>query len=99
MIEPWTALTILLMASATYLTRAGGYLFLANRALGPRARAVLLSAPGCVLVTVIAPAFVTGHPADIASLVLAALAATRFSLLPTVVVAIASAGVLRSVLA
>ena len=51
--------TILLMALATYGTRAGGYLLLRNRTLGLRARAVMAAAPGCVLITVIAPHFVS----------------------------------------
>ncbi|PSJ60292.1 AzlD family protein [Pseudaminobacter soli (ex Li et al. 2025)] len=98
MIDPMTILTIVLMASVTYMTRIGGYIFLRNRTLSPRARTVLESAPGCVLITVIAPNFVTGHPADIVALGVTVVAATRLSILPTVLVAIVSAGVLRSFL-
>ncbi|TIQ08701.1 MAG: AzlD family protein, partial [Mesorhizobium sp.] len=89
---------ILLMASVTYLTRIGGYVFLRNRTLGPRTRMVMESAPGCVLITVIAPDFVTGHPADIIALAVTMVAATRMSILPTVIIAILSAGSLRSFL-
>jgi uncharacterized membrane protein len=92
-------LTILMMASVTYMTRVGGYVFLRNRTLSPRTKTIMESAPGCVLITVIAPDFVTGHPADIIALAVTMAAATRFSVLPTVVIAIASAGVLRNVLA
>lgn len=99
MIDLMNLLTIVLMASATYLTRVGGYLFLRNRILSARTKTVLESAPGCVLITVIAPDFVTGHPADIAALALTMAAATRLSILPTVMIAIVSAAVLRSVLA
>ncbi|MDH6230484.1 putative membrane protein [Mesorhizobium soli] len=98
MIDPMNFLTILLMASVTYLTRIGGYVLLRNRTLSPRAKTVLENAPGCVLITVIAPNFVTGHPADIVALGLTVAAATRLSILPTVLVAIVSAGVLRSLL-
>ncbi len=99
MIDPMNLLTILMMASVTYLTRVGGYVFLRNRTLSPRTKTILESAPGCVLITVIAPDFVTGHPTDIIALAVTTAAATRFSLLPTVVVAIASAGLLRNMIA
>lgn len=85
------------MATVTYLTRIGGYVFLRNRTLSPRLRTVLENAPGCVLITVIAPDFVTGRPADLLALALTMLAATRLPVLPTVIIAIASAGVLRHV--
>ncbi|QRM55270.1 hypothetical protein F3Y30_12530 [Sinorhizobium sp. BG8] len=61
--------------------------------------AVMECAPGCVLITVIAPDFVTGQPADLIALGLTTLAATRMPLLPTVIISIVSAALLRSVLA
>lgn len=97
-IEPITLFAILCMALATYLTRIGGYLLLGNRTLSPRVRTVMDAAPGCVLISVIAPHFATGHPADLISLALTAFAATRFSLLPTVLIGVASAGLLRYLL-
>lgn len=87
------------MAMVTYLTRVGGYLFLRNRTLSPRLRTVMENAPGCVLITVIAPDFVTGRPADLIALFVTMLAATRLPVLPTVVIAIAAAGILRHMLA
>ncbi|PSH69572.1 hypothetical protein CU102_07165 [Phyllobacterium brassicacearum] len=90
-----TLLTIVLMASATYLTRIGGYLVLRNRTLSPRAAAVMEAAPGCVLISVIAPNFVSDNPADLLALAITFLAATRLSMLPTVLIGIASAGLLR----
>lgn len=95
MIDPLVLLTILAMASVTYLTRIAGYLFLRNRVMSPRLASVMETAPGCVLITVIAPSFVSGHPADLAALLVTVLAATRFSMLPTVLIAIASAFLLR----
>ncbi|TPJ31943.1 AzlD family protein [Mesorhizobium sp. B2-8-3] len=95
MIDPMTVLAILAMAGVTYLTRIGGYLVLRNRTLGPRATVVMAAAPGCVLISVIAPDFVSRNPADLAALAITVLAATRLSMLPTVVVGVASAGVLR----
>ena len=93
-----TLLTIALMASVTYLTRVLGYVGLRSRDLGPRATAVLEAAPGCVLIAVIAPAFVADRPADLLALAITAAAAARLPLLPTVVLGVAAAGVLRHVL-
>ena len=95
MIDLATVFTILLMAGVTYLTRIGGYVVLRNRTLSPRATAVMEAAPGCVLISVIAPDFVSRNPADLAALAITVLAATRLSMLPTVVIGVASAGVLR----
>lgn len=98
MIEPLTLLTIVLMAGATYFTRIAGYLFLRNRTLSPRLVTVMESAPGCVLIAVIAPNFVSGRPADLIALAVTVLAASRLPILPTVVIAILSAGLLRALL-
>lgn len=95
MIDAPTLLTIVLMAASTYLTRVLGYLVLRNRTLSPRAQAVLENVPGCVLISVIAPAFVSDRPADVAALALTVLASTRLGILPTVLVGIVSAGLLR----
>ncbi|MDZ5460448.1 AzlD family protein [Azohydromonas lata] len=95
MIDAATLLTIVLMAGSTYLTRVLGYLVLRNRTLSPRAQAVLENVPGCVLISVIAPAFVSDRPADVAALALTVLASTRLGILPTVLVGIVSAGLLR----
>ncbi len=97
-VDPTVLLTIVLMASVTYLTRIGGYLVLRNRVLSPRAMAVVEAAPGCVLISVIAPSFVANNPADLAALLITLLAATRLSMLPTVLIGIASSGLLRYLL-
>ena len=98
MIDPLTVATIILMAVVTYLTRVSGYLLLRNRTLGPRATAVMEATPGCVLISVIAPHFVSGRPADLVSLAITLLAATRLPVLPTILVGVASAGLLRHLL-
>lgn len=87
--------TILLMALSTYFTRIIGYLLLRNRTLGSRTRAIMDAAPGCVLITIIAPHFVTNHPADLIALAISMLAAARFSLLPVVIISVGSAALLR----
>ncbi len=98
MIQFGTVLTIVGMALATYLTRVGGFLLLRNRTLSPRAMAVMEAAPGCVLIAVIAPSFVARDPADLIALAITLAAATRCSMLATIVIGIASAGILRHVL-
>ncbi|MFA6155123.1 AzlD family protein [Mesorhizobium sp.] len=98
MIDATTFLTIVLMAGITYLTRIGGYVVLRNRRLGVRATAVMAAAPGCVLISVIAPAFVSRHPADLLALAITLIAATRLSMLPTVLIGVFSAGMLRHII-
>ncbi|MBK4716236.1 MULTISPECIES: AzlD family protein [Tenebrionibacter/Tenebrionicola group] len=93
-----TILTIVLMAMTTWFTRVAGFMLLRERTLGPRVRAVMETAPGCVLITVIAPHFVTTNPADILGLAIALLAAMRFSLLPTVLISVIATAVLRALL-
>lgn len=51
--------------------------------------------PGCVLISVIAPAFVSEQPANLLALAVTVLAAMRFSLLPTVMIGVAATGLLR----
>ncbi|MCE1118825.1 MULTISPECIES: AzlD family protein [Pseudomonas] len=98
MIDITTLATILGMALVTYLTRALGFLLLRNRVMGPQLTQVLSAAPGCVLIAVIAPKFVSGDPADLIALALTLLAATRYSILPVVLFAIVVTGALRAVL-
>lgn len=94
MIEPLTLLTIVLMALATWLTRVLGYIALRNRTLSARAVTVMEAAPGCVLISVIAPHFVSNRPADLIALGITLLAATRLPMLPTVLIGVACAGAL-----
>lgn len=98
MIAMTTLLTIGLMALATYLTRILGFVALRNRRLGPRAVTVMEAAPGCVLIAVIAPHFVAERPADLIALAVTLLAATRLSMLPTVLIGVVAAGLLRQVM-
>ena len=95
MIDVATIVTIMLMAATTYLTRVLGYLALRDRHLSPRMLSVLESAPGCVLISVIAPAFTSDSPANLLALAITVAAAMRLSILPTVVIGIVATGVLR----
>ncbi len=98
MVDPANLLAIVLMATVTYLARIGGYILLRNRSLGPRAMAVLEAAPGCVLLSVIAPVFVADRPADLIALACTVIAAMRLPLLPTVIIGMGSAALLRYLL-
>jgi len=90
--------TILLMALSTYFTRILGYLLLRNRQLSPRTQAIMDAAPGCVLITIISPYFVTDRPADLLALAISLFAASRWGLLPVVLISVVSTAVLRFML-
>lgn len=91
----WDALLVVLgMLTVTYATRLTGFFALRNRTLGKRAAKVMDAAPGCVLVAVIAPYFVSDKPHELIAAVVAVLAASRQPMLPTVLLAVGTAGLL-----
>ena len=98
MIHSTTLGAILLVAATTYLTRILGYVLLKNKTLSNKQRKILEVIPGCVLISVIAPYFVKDNVADLLAIAITLLAASRFSLLPTVVISMLSAALLRTVL-
>ena len=98
MIHASTVIAILFIAFTTYLTRVLGYVLLKHKTLSQKQRQILEVVPGCVLISVIAPYFVKDNPADLIAIVITLLAASRFSLLPTVAISMASSACLRLVL-
>ncbi|MBB4809574.1 putative membrane protein [Acinetobacter johnsonii] len=98
MIHSTTLIAILLVAATTYLTRILGYVLLKNKTLSNKQRKILEVVPGCVLISVIAPYFVKDNVADLIAIAITLIAASRFSLLPTVVISMLSAALLRTVL-
>lgn len=98
MIHGTTLIAILLVAATTYLTRILGYVLLKNKTLSNKQRKILEVVPGCVLISVIAPYFVKDNVADLLAIAITLIAASRFSLLPTVVISMLSAALLRTVL-
>ena len=98
MIHSTTLVAILLVAATTYLTRILGYVWLKNKTLSNKQRKILEVVPGCVLISVIAPYFVKDNVADLLAIAITLIAASRFSLLPTVVISMLSAALLRTVL-
>ena len=98
MIHSTTLIAILLVAATTYLTRILGYVLLKNNTLSNKQRKILEVVPGCVLISVIAPYFVKDNVADLLAIAITLIAASRFSLLPTVVISMLSAALLRTAL-
>lgn len=98
MIHSMTLLAIICVALTTYSTRVLGYILLKNRTLSARQKRILEVVPGCVLISVIAPYFVRDNIVDVIAMAITLLAASRFSLLPTVIVSMLSAAALRMVL-
>lgn len=98
MIHSSTLIAIAFIALTTYMTRLLGYVLLKNRTLTPKQRKIMEVVPGCVLISVIAPYFVKDNVADLVAMAITLFAASRFSLLPTVAIAMLSAALLRWVL-
>ncbi|MHA3890636.1 AzlD family protein [Acinetobacter sp. GXMZU3951] len=98
MIHSSTLIAILLVAITTYLTRLLGYAVLKNKTLSNKHKKILEVVPGCVLISVIAPYFVKEQPADLIAIALTLLAASRLPLLPTVIISMLSAALLRQIL-
>ena len=73
-------ITVLGMCAATYSSRLLGYLFLRRKKLSPQTRKLLDAAPGCVMVSVVAPAFMTTNPADLVTLIVVVFLAKKTQL-------------------
>ena len=98
MIHTTTLIAICFIAFTTYLTRILGYMLLKNKTLTPKQRKIMEVVPGCVLISVIAPYFVKDNPADLIAIAITLVAASRFSLLPTVAISMLSAALLRLII-
>ena len=64
----WEVITILCMGITTYFTRTVGFVWLRKHQISPRAQAVLASSPCCVMVSVVAPSFMTTDPKTLIAL-------------------------------
>lgn len=81
-----TALTIVLMALATYATRAAG-LWLASRLkMSARVKVWLNHIPGAILVSIVAPTVLAGGFADALAAVAVLIVAVRTGSLPVAMV-------------
>lgn len=83
-IEP--LLAIVLMALATYATRAGGLWVASRFELSERAGAWLDQIPGAILISLVAPAVLTGGLAEALAAVAVVIVALRTGSLPAAMV-------------
>lgn len=83
-IEP--LLAIVLMAVATYATRAGGLWVASRFELSERAGAWLDQIPGAILISLVAPAVLTGGLAEALAAVAVVIVALRTGSLPAAMV-------------
>lgn len=98
MIQMSTFIAILLVALTTYCARILGYVLLKNKTLNNRQRKILEVIPGCVLISMITPYFLRDDPADLIAIMSTLFAASRFGMLPTILISMASATILRTLL-
>lgn len=98
MIQMSTFIAILLVALTTYCTRILGYVLLKNKTLSKRQRKILEVIPGCVLISMITPYFLRDDPADLTAIMVTLFAASCFGMLPTILISMASATILRTLL-
>lgn len=98
MIQMSTFIAILLVALTTYATRLLGYVLLKNKTLSKRQRKILEVIPGCVLISMITPYFLRDDPADLIAIMSTLFATSRFGMLPTILISMASAAILRTLL-
>lgn len=81
-------LTIIGMALVTFVTRISGF-FSLQYFRSPVIKQVLELAPGCILISLTAPYFVTGNFSDLGVLLLAAVLAVKTSMLKTLLISLA----------
>jgi uncharacterized membrane protein len=85
-IDAGTLIAIVLMALATYATRAGG-LWLASRFdLSERAGAWLDQIPGAILVSLVAPTVLMGGPVEVLAAIVVVIVSLRTGSLPAAMV-------------
>jgi branched chain amino acid efflux pump len=81
-----TLLAIVLMALATYATRASGLWVASRLDLSERAGAWLDQIPGAILVSLVAPTVLTGGPAEALAAIAVVIVALRTGSLPAAMV-------------
>lgn len=81
-------IVILGMLAATYSTRLIGWLVLRNRPVSPTTQRVLDAAPGCVMISIVAPAFMTTNVVTLVTLAATVLVAFRVNLAWTILFAV-----------
>jgi len=90
---------ILACALATFATRIGGHLILSRFGkINHRLEAALDAVPTAVLAALVAPSLISKGLAETGAVLIAVLIASRFSMIPTVLIGLASVVLLRQVL-
>lgn len=89
---------ILCMGVITYFTRIIGFLWLRKHQLSARLRAVLEASPCCVMVSVVAPSFVTTDPKVILALLFTIFMAFKFNLAITICSSVIFMAILQQIL-
>lgn len=92
-----TLLAIFAMAVATLATRFGGLVVVRHVQMTKRAQRVLNAVPPAVLMAVVTPTALASGFAETIACAAAALAATRFSLLPAATIGVVSVAGLRGI--
>jgi uncharacterized membrane protein len=85
-IDRGTLLTIVLMALATYSTRAGGLWIASRFDLSERAGAWLDQIPGAILVSLVAPTVLMGGPVGVLAAIAVVIVSLRTGSLPAAMV-------------
>jgi len=85
-VDPGTLVAIVMMAVATYITRAGGLWLASHFDLSERAGAWLDQIPGAILVSLVAPTVLMGGPAEMLAALAVVIVAVRTGSLPAAMV-------------
>jgi uncharacterized membrane protein len=85
-VDPLVLLTILLMASTIYATRAMGFWLASRLSLSERAETWLNHIPGAILISIVAPIVLAGGLAEAVAAVVVVLVALRSGSLPLAMV-------------
>lgn len=91
-------ITILCMGIVTYSTRVVGFLWLRKHELSPRLKAVLEASPCCVMVSVVAPSFVSTDPKVLLALLFTIFMSFKFNLAITICSSVVFMAVLQQIM-
>lgn len=89
-------IVILGMLCATYSTRLIGWLVLRNRPISATTQRILDAAPGCVMISIVAPAFMTTDWVTLVTLFATVLVAFRAGLATTILFGVAFNALLQT---
>jgi branched chain amino acid efflux pump len=96
-VDPLTLLLILVLAVGSYGTRVAGHLILSRFAcVDRRVEAALDAVPVAVITALVAPAVLATGVAETIAAAVTVAAATRFSIMPTLVLAAVTVALLRA---